>query len=180
VLELVLSGATAVMAGVISGYASFGGGLLLVPPLVWLVTPVDAAVMAAAALLLITGWRYCGPRGTVPSFITGALAGGVTGAFGILGTPFNATYFLSAAIEQVHQRANIVTSNAALATAFLLGLVAAAVINEALLWKTALVVSLLDYCIAVWKHLFDIAPVSWFRKVTLGLLLATGLSALLL
>ena len=48
-LQLVLIAGTAAMAGVVSGYAGFGGGLLLVPTLVWLVTPVDAAVMAAAA-----------------------------------------------------------------------------------------------------------------------------------
>jgi uncharacterized membrane protein YfcA len=102
------------------------------------------------------------------------------GAFGIPGTPFNATYFISAAIEPVHQRANIVISNAALAAAFLLGLVAAGVINEALLWKTVLVVVCWTFASQCGKKIFEIAPVSWFRKVTLGLLLATGLSALLL
>jgi uncharacterized membrane protein YfcA len=239
ILQLALIGATAAMAGVVSAYAGFGGGLLLVPTLVWLVTLVDAAVMAAAAssisllvlvpsaatsvtwrevapmaialslscllcltclvstdpvvirrcmgafvvataVLLITGWRYRGPRGAVPSAITGALAGGVTGAFGIPGTPVNATYFLSAAVEPVRQCANIVTSNVALATAFLLGLVAAGAIDEALLWKTVLVVVCWTKASQCGKRHFEIAPVSWFRKVTLGLLLATGLSALLL
>ncbi len=238
-LELVLIGATAVVSGILSGYAGFGGGLLLVPVLVWIVPPVEAAVMAAsgstvslltlapsaaksarwrevgfviaglvisvllclnflvsgdpliirrsmgafvvaASVLLMIGWRYRGPRGAIPSLITGGLTGGVTGAFGIPGTPFNATYFLSSNVDAVEQRANIITSNAALATVFLGGLLAAGVITKPLLWKTALVVAFWSVASRVGKWLFEVAPVSWFRKVTLGLLLATGLCALFL
>lgn len=239
VLQLVLIAGAAVTAGILSGYAGFGGGLLLVPVLVWIVTPVEAAVMAAAgstvsllgllpsttksanwrevtpvivglvgavllcitflvsadpilirrgmgafvaaaALLLMSGWRYRGPRGMVPSVITGLLGGGVTGAFGVPGTPFNAVYFLSDNVDAVRQRANIVTSNAALATAFLLGLVAAGVVTQELMWKTALVVVCWSIASRCGKRLFELAPVTWFRKVTLSLLLTTGLSALLL
>jgi len=177
VLELVLIVVAATMSGLASGYAGFGGGLFLVPMLVWIVSPVDAAVMAAlssavslmflvpsasksatwsevlpmivalvvtvwlgitflvsadpvvirkgmgafvvcAALVLMSGWRYRGRRGVGASLVVGSLAGGVTGAFGIPGTPFNATYFLSAPTSVEIQRANIVTSNAALGSAF--------------------------------------------------------------
>jgi len=237
--ELVLIVVAATVSGVVSGYAGFGGGLLLVPIMVWIVTPVDAAFMAAlsssvslvflvpsasksatwrevlpmivalvvtvwlgviflvsadpvvirrsmgafvvcAALVLMSGWRYRGSRGIGASLVVGGLAGGVTGAFGIPGTPFNATYFLSAPTSARVQRANIVTTNAALATAFLIGLLLAGVFNYALAVKTLLVLGVWMIASRFGKRLFERAPVTWFRKVTLGLLMATGLCALLL
>jgi len=167
VMELVLIFAAATVSGLASGYAGFGGGLMLVPMMVWIVSPVEAAFMAAlsstvslwvlipstarsatwsevipmvialvvtvwlgitflvsadpvlirkgmgafvtcATLVLMSGWRYRGPRGVGASAVVGSLAGGITGAFGIPGTPFNATYFLSAASSAEIQRANIV------------------------------------------------------------------------
>ena len=56
------------------------------------------AFVLLSAIVMMTGWNYRGSRAVVASATVGALAGGVTGAFGIPGGPFFVLYFLAAQI----------------------------------------------------------------------------------
>ena len=60
-----------------------------------------------AALILLSGWVYKGPRGVAASAVAGGLAGIINGATGVGGPPL-AMYFLSAPLPPAVQRANIV------------------------------------------------------------------------
>ena len=75
------------------------------------------------AILLMTGWNYRGPRGIIASAAAGALAGGVTGAFGVAGGPFFVLYYLSSPQPVPVQRANIIISASCTITILLLGLI---------------------------------------------------------
>jgi uncharacterized membrane protein YfcA len=132
------------------------------------------------ALVLMSGWSYRGPRGIMAGGIIGALTGGITGAFGIPGSPISALYFLAAPVSPKIQRANMIVVNTVLVTFLLGGLVVAGIYDAPLLVRAAIITPLFVLGAQLGKHLFTTDPSAWFKKVTLALLLATGLSAIIL
>ena len=238
-LSLLLAGITAVVSGMVQGYSGFGGGLVIVPILAVLLSPLEAIAITAiagfagnlmlipdamkkahwpeviplsiavaislplgllflvsadptlvrrgmaifvllAAVLLMSGWTYRGTRGILPSAFAGALTGGVTGGFGIPGGPFVIVYFLSAPFAADVQRASIILS-IGVAIAFLFGsLIANGVYDEETIARSVVIVPLFLAGNWLGRYLFKIAPSTWFKKATIGILFATGVSVLAL
>lgn len=235
---LLLGGAAiAFGSGILSGYAGFGGALILTPILAMVYGPVEAvsilvlcltlmavtlvpsasksanwtdaapiiiagtvtAVLGAqflvsadpvlikrgmgvfvtlAALALMTGWSYNGPRSVVRGSVVGAVSGGIFGAFGVPAGWMNALYFMSQESSAKAQRANIIVSNMSVTVLYLGALILADVYDSALLLKAAVVAPLFLGGVQVGKLLFAKVPSVWFKRVARGLLLATGLAML--
>ncbi len=238
-LSLLLAGITALVSGMVQGYSGFGGGLIIVPILAFLFSPLEAIAMTAiaalagsifllpnaaksanwrevaplsiaiavsiplgllflvsadptvirrgmgvfvvlAAVLLMSGWRYRGARGIMASGFVGALTGGVTGGFGIPGGPFLVVYFMSASVEPGVQRANIIFSVGVAIIFLLAGLIVGGAYDSPTLARSVFVVPMFVIGSMIGNRLFEIAPAAWFKKVTYGLLLVIGVSALVL
>lgn len=146
---------------------------------VWVRRGMGIFVLLSAALLM-SGWSYRGTRGILPSAIAGGLAGGMTGGFGIPGGPFIAVYFLSAPYEPEIQRASIILSIGSVIVFLLGGLIVAGVYTPATLARAALIVPLFIAGNRLGGLLFRRAPARWFKKAAIGILIASGASALLL
>lgn len=131
-----------------------------------------------AALILLSGWTYKGPRGLVASVVTGGLGGSLTGAAGV-GGPALALYFLSAPSAPAEQRANIVISVAAVLIMTLLSLVVAGGVSQGILLRAIFLIPV--YVLGTWSgsRMFVIAPQAYFRRVALWLLVAAGLGILI-
>ena len=137
-----------------------------------------AAVVVIFALILLTGWRYDGPKRLPATLGVGALSG-VLMASTSLGNPPVMVYLLSSRDPAAVNRANFtgyfaVTLLALIAWMLLQGLIS----WEAVLRAAAL---LLPFLGAVWvgSRLFRKSSERLYRRVALGLLLCIGLYGLL-
>ncbi len=131
-----------------------------------------------AALLMVSGWTYTGPRGALAGAGVGGLCGLVTGATGA-GASLIGLYFLSSPQPAEIQRANLIFSAAILVAAVLvfIGL------GGGLGWETlARGIAITPFYIVGTVgggRLFRRAPSVYFRRGALALLIITGLSALI-
>ncbi len=143
------------------------------------VRDVIGACVLLAALILLSGWTYKGPRGAAAGVVAGGLAGGITGAAGV-GGPALALYFLSAPAPAAEQRANIVISVAAVLVMTLLSLVVAGGVAHEILLRAVIMIPI--YVLGTWSgsRLFVIAPQAYFRRIALWLLVATGIGVILI
>ncbi len=238
-LRLLLAGITAVVSAIVQGYSGFGGGLIIVPILAVLLSPLEAIAITAcaafagnlmlvpdamkkahwsevipvsvaiaisiplgllflvsadptlvrrgmgifvlfAAVLLMSGWTYRGTRGILPSVIAGGLTGGVTGGFGMPGGPFLVVYFLSAPFAADVQRASIIMSISVGIVFLLAGLIANGAYDDVTIARSVVIVPLFLAGNWLGRYVFRIAPSTWFKKATIGILFATGISVLAL
>jgi uncharacterized membrane protein YfcA len=237
-MNMALGGIVALFSAMIMGYAGFGGGLIIVPILAILFSPVEAIAMVVAAApfgnvmllpdalkkaewreaiplsiglavaipiglmflisaepvlirramgifilvssaILITGWTYPGKRGVFTSLTAGVLAGGVTGGVGIPGGPFMVLYYLSAPVESSVQRANIIVSRWVGISFLLVGLISQGAYTPETLWRVLILVPLYIGGTKAGQYIFKIAPATWFKKVTYGILIVMGVTMLL-
>ncbi len=237
-LSLLAAAGVAFLSALIQGYSGFGGGLIIIPILAILFSPIEsiaitalAAIFGTATLLpqavkkaqwseaapvsialaiaipiglsflvaadpilirrgmgvfilaasavLISGWTYPGKRNLLTSITAGAITGGVTGSFGIPGGPFMVIYYLSAPVEPAVQRANLIIS-VGVAIVFLIGglFVAGAYTPETIM-RAIVIVPIFVAGSRTGQYLFKVAPTEWFKKVTFAILIATGISILL-
>jgi uncharacterized membrane protein YfcA len=132
-----------------------------------------------AALVLMSGWLYRGPRGAFASAVTGGLAGGISGATGVGGPPL-ALYFLAAPQPVEVQRANIVIAVAVIIAVTFASLLFAGGLSAETLYRAVILTPV--YVLGTWSgsRLFTIAPKEYFRRVALWLLLATGVGVIIL
>ena len=137
------------------------------------------ALVFLAALILMSGWVYKGPRGVIASAVAGGLAGAISGAAGVGGPPL-ALYFLSAPAQPTVQRANIVISVAVVIVVVLVALFVAGGIADNTIQRGLILIPV--YLLGTWSgsRLFAIAPEEYFKRVALWLLLATGVGIVLL
>ena len=127
------------------------------------------------ATLFLNNWRYKGKRNTGTNVFVGVATGGITGTFGVPGGPLMAMYFLSASIEPMRQRANILMTGFIGTVVFLGGFIYRDIYSQTTAIQSGLLVpgfilgALLD------QYLFKAAPARWFSNVTSILLMAIGL-----
>lgn len=136
------------------------------------------AFILLCALILASGWVYRGTHSPAATAATGALAGWIGGFAGV-GGPVLVLYFMAAPGDLRVQRANNTISVSLMGPVTLV----------AMLWQNAIdtdawirsLLFLIPVAFGQWLglRLFRIAPIQLFRKVSLGLMMAIGISVLL-
>lgn len=131
-------------------------------------------------ILLITifmmfGYRYTGKRRVLVGVVTGSVAGGITGSFGVPAFPLSAIYFHNSASAPDIIRANVLTALFCTLIVSIVGLTLQGVYDPAILWRAGLVCPVFTVGIYVGQYVFRVAPADWFRKVTYAVLICTAL-----
>lgn len=131
-----------------------------------------------SAAVLMSNIRYRGPRGPVPSVMVGLVTGGIMGGFGVPAGPVLVVYYLAGSDSPPVQRANILISAYLMIVLALAGLALRNAIETETLLRAVFIApgSILGAILG--RILFRIAPAAWFRPVAYGLLIAIGISAI--
>ena len=131
-----------------------------------------------AATLLISKYRYSGPRGSFTSLIVGGLTGGIVGGAGVPAGPILVIFFLAAHQAIGVQRANIIVSIWLLLMIMLANLLFRGTVNSETFIKAIFVVPLSILGSLAGQYAFKRVPLSWFKHVAHWLLVGIGLSLL--
>ncbi|MBT4720206.1 MAG: sulfite exporter TauE/SafE family protein [Rhodospirillaceae bacterium] len=142
-----------------------------------LVKNIIAILVMAMALITIRGWTYRGPRGAVPSMISGALSGFINGISSV-GGPAAVLYFLAIPDAARIQRANIIIVMGFTGMAVLVSLIIAGVVT-ATVYINIGVLAIPSFA-AVWlgARLFTVLPVRLFRLIVLWFLVVVSIAIL--
>jgi uncharacterized membrane protein YfcA len=153
------------------------GAVLLVSLDPELVKKIIAVLVMAMALITIRGWTYRGPRGAVPSMISGALCGFINGISSV-GGPAAVLYFLAIPDAARIQRANIIIVMGVTGMAVLISLIIGGVVTATVFINIG-VLAIPSYA-AVWlgARLFTVLPVRLFRLIVLWFLVAVSIAIL--
>jgi uncharacterized membrane protein YfcA len=133
-----------------------------------------------AAGLLISGWLYKGGRNKLTSILAGLCTGGIMGSFGMPAGPIMVIYYMSAPVEPQVQRANIVISVGVVLVFMMCGLYFNGAYHETTIARAIVIAPIFMAGAWIGSYLFQIAPVSWFKKITYAILIVTGISILLI
>jgi uncharacterized protein len=160
------------------------GALFGVPLGVWLLARADplalrwglAAIVAAALVLLVSGWRYRGRR-TKPAAAGVGLLGGVLSGTAQIGGPPIATYWLSSPLSPEVVRANLVLYFAISTVFSAIAYLAGGLITWGLLVLALLIGPAYALGMFVGSRLFGVASETTFRWLCYALIaVATVLS----
>ncbi|MEM7744012.1 MAG: sulfite exporter TauE/SafE family protein [Pseudomonadota bacterium] len=163
-----------------------GAAAMVVMPVgSWLLVSLDVAalqvgvamVVTVSAALLLTGWRYDGPRPLWAGLGVGGLSG-VLMAVTSLGNPPVMLYLLSSRDDAKTNRANFTGYFALTLAALIVVMTARGLIGQEVLVTAAVLLPV--FMLAVWigAKLFSKANEQLYRRVALLILLAAGLYAL--
>lgn len=129
-------------------------------------------------LLLMSGWRYHGSRPLPVNLLVGTVAGLLKGATGMSGPPV--ILYLLAGPEAVKQhRANLILFFGSIAVISVIPPALGGLIGWPVLAKMLVLLPVLMLCVPIGARLFLVLPERWYRRAALGLLVSTGLIALL-
>ena len=130
-------------------------------------------------LFMISGWRYTGKRRYAVGITTGAIAGGITGSFGVAAFPLSALYFHSSSSGLETIRANVLMALASNLVVAILGLAIQGIYPPTLIAR-ALVIAPIFVCGAFFgQYLFNYAPVNWFKPVVYIILILSAIALLI-
>ena len=137
---------------------------------------VMGIVVLFAALSMLLGWTYSGPRNRITGFLAGIVGGGMNGYVG-LGGPFVSLYFLSTKASSQVQRANILLSMLLIGILVIIPLGIGGVIGLDTVIRCFVLI--FPYGIALWvgARVFRRTRDKTYRRVALVLLIAVGFSA---
>ena len=137
---------------------------------------IMGGVVLFAALSMLFGWTYKGPRNRLTSAVAGVVAGGANGYVG-LGGPFISLYFLSAQASSQVQRANILLSMLLIGAMVIVPLAIGGAIGLDTVIRCAVLV--IPYGAALWvgARVFRRTTDAIYRRVALILLIVVGVSA---
>ena len=237
--ELSLAIGVAFFASFMTAYAGFGGALIMVPLLTFLVGPIQAVALTAisgafaythlvpnsiknahwaelgpvavgllvsisigshflvemdpasirlwmglfiiaAAVLLISKYKYSGRRGPLTSFVVGGLTGGIVGSAAVPAGPILVIYFLAARQAVGIQRANIILGIWLLLMIMLTNLLIRGTVDNETFVKAIFVVPFSMLGSLAGQYAFKRLPLSWFKNVANWLLVGIGSSLLVL
>lgn len=135
------------------------------------------AIVLVVALILWSGWRYRGPRGTIPSMCVGLVGGSLAGATGVAGPPV-ILYLMSSDDSPAMIRANLI----GYFTIILFGLTATfalkGLVTIEILWITAALLIPFIVGTAIGTKLFPLASERVFRNIALSALTVSSLYVL--
>lgn len=126
-------------------------------------------------VFMMVGYRYTGKRRVLVGVATGAVAGGITGSFGVPAFPLSAIYFHNSDAAPDVIRANVLTALFCTLIVSIAGLALQGVYTQAILWRAAVICPVFTVGIYIGQYLFRVAPADWFRKVTYAVLICTAL-----
>lgn len=135
-------------------------------------------VVLMFAAVMMTGWRYRGPRNRYTGTFVGGLSGWLGGFVGYSGPPL-VLYFLGAPARVEVQRANIVIAIAITVPALVISLAVGGAISGTTLTRSLVTATL--YVTGAWlgERVFDWVPKTWFQRGAIAVLVAAGLSVLI-
>lgn len=129
-------------------------------------------------LLLMSGWRYHGVRPWPLNAAVGVVSGLMKGSTGMSGPPV--ILYLLAGKEAARQhRDNLILFFAMIGIVAVIPPVLGGIVDMATLIRATVLLPVLYLCVRVGVRLFGVVPERWYRRVAFVLLVATGLTALL-
>ena len=131
------------------------------------------------ALFMISGWSYKGKKRYLVGITTGAIAGGITGGFGVAAFPLSGLYFHSSSSRQETIRGNVLMALASNLVIAIVGLSIQGIYQPTLITR-ALVIAPIFVCSAfLGQFLFNYAPVNWFKPVIYTILILSAITLLI-
>jgi uncharacterized membrane protein YfcA len=129
-------------------------------------------------LLLLSPWRYHGPRPLPLNIAIGGVAGLLKGSTGMSGPPV-ILYLLSGPEAARQHRANLILFFGLIALVSVLMPLALGLIGAAVLAKLAVLLPVMLGCVPLGARLFGVVPERFYRPFALLCLVSVGLLALL-
>ncbi len=133
-------------------------------------------VVLFAALSMLSGWTYTGPRNRLTGFAAGIVGGGMNGYVG-LGGPFVSLYFLSARAPAREQRANILLSMLLIGILVVVPLAIGGAVGADTVVRCLALILPYGAALRVGARTFRRTRDATYRRVALALLIAVGVSA---
>jgi uncharacterized protein len=138
-----------------------------------------AAAAALFAVILLSGWRYHGARGSFVSMAAGG-AGGILAGSVSMGGPPVFLYLMSGPDSATKNRAHFIIFSGVVQASALVVFAAMGAYNERMLWIS--VSLLIPYSIATWvgTRLFNVTSEKTFRRVSLWVMVAVSVAIVIL
>jgi uncharacterized membrane protein YfcA len=163
-----------------------GAAALLMPVGTWLLVTVDPQIMARCiacivlvfVLLLMTGWRYRGPKRLGITLGVGGISGVLIAATS-MGNPPVIVYFLSGPDTAATNRANFTGNFAVTLATLLVMMTARGLIDAATVLRTALLLPVFAGAAWLGSTYFHKSTDRRYRQVALGLLLCVAVYGIL-
>lgn len=136
------------------------------------------AMVLGFGLLLMSGWRYHGARPGPLNIAIGVVSGLMKGSTGMAGPPV--ILYLLAGQEAARQhRDNLILYFAMIGIVAVIPPILGGIVDEATLVRAAVLLPVLYLCVRIGVRLFGVVSDRWYRRIAFLLLVATGLTALL-
>jgi uncharacterized membrane protein YfcA len=132
----------------------------------------------AITLFMISGWKYTGAKRMPVGIATGAVAGGITGSFGVPAFPLSALYFHTSQSSTATIRANVLMALLCNLIVGIVGLTIQGIYDQTLVVRTLLVAPIFIGGAFLGQYLFSLAPVEWFKRLTYGILIVSAVTLL--
>jgi uncharacterized membrane protein YfcA len=135
------------------------------------------AIVLIVALILWSGWRYRGPRGTGPAIGVGLFAGALAGATGVAGPPV-ILYLMSSDDSPALTRANLIAYFSVILVGFLVVLTYKGLITTEIVWLVGILLMPFVVGAAIGTKMFPLASERVFRIIALTTLTLSSLYVL--
>jgi uncharacterized membrane protein YfcA len=135
------------------------------------------AIVLVAALILWSGWRYRGPRGTGPAIGVGLFGGALAGATGVAGPPV-ILYLMSSEDSPALTRANLISYFTIILAGFVVVLAAKGLITVEVAWLIGVLLLPFTVGTAIGTKMFPLASERTFRIIALTTLTVSSLYVL--
>ncbi|MFH5924844.1 sulfite exporter TauE/SafE family protein [Roseomonas xinghualingensis] len=153
---------------------------------IWVLLHADAeglrraigALVLVFGLLLLSPWRYHGPRPLGLNLAVGATGGLLKGATGMSGPPI-ILYLLSGPEEVRRHRANLILFFGLIAIVSVIPPMWNGLMDRDALIRAAALLPVMLACVPVGSRLFHVIPPAWYRRFAFAALMTAGGVALL-
>tara|TARA_Y100001960_G_scaffold158292_1_gene166407 strand:+ start:2387 stop:3127 length:741 start_codon:yes stop_codon:yes gene_type:complete len=162
-------------------------GALTIPFGTYILLAIDADLMRRGiggivlffALIMLTGWTYRGPRGTLAGGLTGLMSGVVAGSAATSG-PIYSLYLLSASADAKVTRANILFVSTIFPISTIVSMAAQGAIGSQTFIRFALI--LFPYALGIWvgTRIFTRSSDQLYRRIALWFIFVVGLFAVMI
>ncbi|MGY8955765.1 MAG: sulfite exporter TauE/SafE family protein [Alphaproteobacteria bacterium] len=135
------------------------------------------AIVLIVALILWSGWRYRGPRGTGPAIGVGLFGGALAGATGVAGPPV-ILYLMSSDDSPALTRANLIAYFSVILVGFMVVLTFKGLITTEIVWLVGALLIPFVVGAAIGTKMFPLASERVFRIIALTTLTLSSLYVL--